>query len=223
MAIIDTPSPALTPVLRLRCSCCGGWFEGRQFANQDTGYGLGNCCVRYIRERVEDVEGTYGFPGVHYQLDPLIAVQSAHAPQGPDHWRIAQNLTDRWGEINTAEAGTKPLDLLQTTSGLLDRLREQMWAEDSFVVRKDGQFGILFETEYLSLETDGEGSPPRERVVGDLLSGMGALVHRFPGVQFAVPDSTVVYKGRPAAWAFVPDGLLDASERSELGIALGSL
>lgn len=33
------------PIKTLRCCCCGGYSEGRQFHNQDTGYGLGACCV----------------------------------------------------------------------------------------------------------------------------------------------------------------------------------
>lgn len=59
--------PDLTkPVRGLTCTCCGSAFKGRQFHNQDTGYGLGDCCVEYVRPRVDDVERTYGVAGVHY-------------------------------------------------------------------------------------------------------------------------------------------------------------
>ena len=55
-------------VQRLRCTCCGGEFRGRQFANQDTGHGLGDCCVDFVIPRTVDLEGTYGVHGVHYCL-----------------------------------------------------------------------------------------------------------------------------------------------------------
>ena len=56
------------PIKRLKCCCCGGIFNGRQFNNQDIGHGLGDCCVEYVSTRVEDVPRTYGLPGVHYGL-----------------------------------------------------------------------------------------------------------------------------------------------------------
>lgn len=59
----------LPPVKHMRCCCCGGAFEGRQFHNQDTGYGLGDCCVEYVAKRTEDVERTYGRPGTHYNVN----------------------------------------------------------------------------------------------------------------------------------------------------------
>lgn len=56
------------PVRRLLCTCCGGVYQGRQFSNQDTGHGLGPCCVEYVKPRVEDLERTYGVDGVHYNV-----------------------------------------------------------------------------------------------------------------------------------------------------------
>ena len=49
---------------------------------------------------------------------------------------------------------------------------------------------------------------------------MKPLAERFPGVLFAVPDESQVINDRPAAWAFVADGLLTAEQREELGKAL---
>lgn len=54
------------PLQTLSCCCCGGYFTGRQFHNQDTGFGLGPCCLDYVKPRVEDIERTYGVFGVHY-------------------------------------------------------------------------------------------------------------------------------------------------------------
>lgn len=53
-------------VRRLKCCCCGEVFEGRQHFNQDTGWGLGDCCIDYVTPHVEDFERTYGVHGVHY-------------------------------------------------------------------------------------------------------------------------------------------------------------
>lgn len=54
------------PLQTLSCCCCGGYFTGRQFHNQDTGFGLGPCCLDYVKPRVEDIERIYGVFGVHY-------------------------------------------------------------------------------------------------------------------------------------------------------------
>lgn len=64
---------------------------------------------------------------------------------------------------------------------------------------------------------------PHAEIVELLLAGMALLVDRFPGVQFAVPNEVEIANDRPAAWAFVPDGLLTEEQREELGIALSSL
>lgn len=53
-------------VQQLRCTCCGGYFRGRQFANQDLGHGLGDCCVDYVIPRCIELERTYGVLGVHF-------------------------------------------------------------------------------------------------------------------------------------------------------------
>lgn len=57
------------PVREMRCTCCASYFRGRQFSNQDLGHGLGDCCIEYVSKRTEDMQRTYGVPGVHYQLD----------------------------------------------------------------------------------------------------------------------------------------------------------
>ena len=103
------------PIRTLRCTCCGQHTQGRQFHNQDTGFGLGDCCHDYVKPRVEDMERTYGIHGVHYKLDPVALVrevgQNLADPQV--EWRISQNLTDRWGDINRHDEASKPLALLE--------------------------------------------------------------------------------------------------------------
>lgn len=60
------------PIQTLKCCCCGGYTKGRQFHNQDTGFGLGFCCLQFVQSRCEDVERTYGVLGIHY-MDPSSA------------------------------------------------------------------------------------------------------------------------------------------------------
>lgn len=62
----------LTPIRWMRCTCCGGSFKGRQFNNQDIGWGLGDCCVEYVKVHFttlgEDFERTYGTEGIHFKI-----------------------------------------------------------------------------------------------------------------------------------------------------------
>jgi hypothetical protein len=57
------------PIRWLRCCCCGRETQGRQWHNQDQGFGLGKCCVDFSSARIEDMERTYGTPGVHHSLE----------------------------------------------------------------------------------------------------------------------------------------------------------
>lgn len=56
------------PRRTLECTCCGQPFAGRQWWNQDTGYGLGNCCFYTVKlgfSSVAEFEETYGRIGIH--------------------------------------------------------------------------------------------------------------------------------------------------------------
>lgn len=162
--------------------------------------------------------------------DPVVRVQLVAEDGAWADWNLSQNLTDRWGELNFYDEENKPLELLSHNEPLLTSLTGQMWDESTFVVRKDGKFGILFEAEYCSRESEEsekEHQPeyyatlkPHEDVVKQLLTNMKPLVEKFPGVLFAVPDECNVINDRPAAWAFVPDGHLTEDQRVELGMAL---
>lgn len=59
-------------IKRLSCCCCGASHYGRQFHNQDTGFGLCETCVNWIKERgtytPEEFNRTYGIEGVNYKL-----------------------------------------------------------------------------------------------------------------------------------------------------------
>ena len=65
------------PIRTLSCCCCGERFQGRQFHNQDTGFGMGPCCADWVLNRrpfgheqmtLEEFERTYGKRGLHFGI-----------------------------------------------------------------------------------------------------------------------------------------------------------
>lgn len=179
---------------------------------------------------------TSSAPAAKTPLDPAVRVRPVH-PFIPgvewETWHISQNLTDRWGDLNNGgDVKDGQLTALENDPALLNRLRKQMWDEICFIVRKDGEYGILYEVEYSSIESDGEdakndddtefldGLLPHQDMVEGLKKGMEALAGQFPGALFAVPEECNIVNGRPAAWAYVKDGLLNAEQREALGNAL---
>ena len=162
--------------------------------------------------------------------DPVAMAREVGQDQEWTPWQISQNLTDRWGDINRYEAEKKPLAALESNPALLERLRQQMWEEETFVVRKDGKFGILYEVEFCSreseeMEADTDAAwfkalKPHEEIVSHILESLTELALEYPGVQFAVPEAKWIINDRPAAWAYVPDGLLSDEQRNALGTAL---
>lgn len=69
VALLSDKGTELPRVRFMRCCCCGSAYSGRQFHNQDIGYGLGDCCVEFVSKGTEDMERTYGRPGVHYNVN----------------------------------------------------------------------------------------------------------------------------------------------------------
>jgi hypothetical protein len=162
--------------------------------------------------------------------DPEIRVRNIESPGRFSTWRICQNLTDRWGEINNFDAEHKPLGELADTTGLLDRLREQMVDEITFVVRKDGRFGILFEIEYASKESEtasGEKDMrcylPHTEVLANLVDSVKKLQQQFPVIDWAIPDETEICNDRLALWGFFPDGALTEEQRRDVATAIYGL
>lgn len=228
------PHPDLSkPAKRLRCCCCGGEAYGRQFHNQDLGYGLGACCVSFVTPRIEDMARTYGIEGIHFKLDTPAQVRVPGSAQEWDTWHITQNLSDRFGELNYHDAENKPLGVLEADAELLERLRSQLTDELTFIVRKDGQFGLLIEVEYCSRESEVRNADhtdawylalkPHAELVVNLLNGLSALAPLYPGVAFAVPEEKWIVHDRAAAWAFIPDGHLTQEQRTALARAMSDL
>lgn len=57
---------------RMECTCCGRSYIGRQWWNQDTGYGLGDCCVKFCGVDPNGGESScYGVPGIHFLIEGI--------------------------------------------------------------------------------------------------------------------------------------------------------
>lgn len=69
------------PIKRMFCACCGAVHFGRQWEDQDAGYGLCSKCLPRIEQRFDAVaeegslERRYGFRGVNFEI-PLAELVS---------------------------------------------------------------------------------------------------------------------------------------------------
>jgi hypothetical protein len=59
-----------TPIQRLICPCCGSVTNGRQWHNQDIGYGLCVSCVEPCKRKLtaEEFQRCYGVRGNHFDV-----------------------------------------------------------------------------------------------------------------------------------------------------------
>lgn len=168
--------------------------------------------------------GTWKGP-VEFLTSPAVEVTLSNGKKAM--WNIENNLTDRWGELNDAYWQYKPgVAILSIDTALYEKLQSQMWDELSFIVRKDGKFGLLFETEVPCHESesenggDSEGLPLRAVVEERLRSTMAALEKTYPQVQFCIPDPAEIYYERASIWAFYELDSLTAEQRKALGMTL---
>lgn len=145
-------------------------------------------------------------------------------------WDMEVNLTDRWGDLNFHAALSKPgLAILSLDESLLEALRASMTDEITFVVRKDNEFGLLFEVEYCSQEseaphdTDAAQYSPHAEIKQGILSSLKELHTKYPKVQFCVPDTEYICNDRPAAWGFFKIEDLSQDERHALSVAMSNL
>jgi len=195
-----------------------GWSEHPNFLHSDWAYeaselntlqGYWEWVASQIEQANEDVKR-----GIVPPNDPAVKVRQVGGPEGEIDWFISQNLTDRWGDINFHNQENKPLGPLLSDENLLERLRSQMIGEETFIVRKDGQYGVLFEVEFVSIESEDDLTlEPHDVVVSKLMRLMENLKGTFPDVLFAVPDKSQICNERPAVWAFLADGQMDDERR----------
>lgn len=160
------------------------------------------------------------------KIDPAVRIQRLTYEFSHGYWYITPAITDRWG--NPIDDNHDVLKCLEDLGEKrLKSLQQQMWGETTFVARKDGVYGVLFETEIRTKESEidhpaGKPSdfdvlPLRADVETRLLRGMQSIKLRYPGVAFCVPHPSQIPMQRTGAWAFVRDGLLDDRQRDDLG------
>lgn len=66
----DYASERQKPIKWMQCTCCGESYQGRQWWNQDSGYGLGDCCVDCCGASREPgaESSSYGVSGIHFLI-----------------------------------------------------------------------------------------------------------------------------------------------------------
>lgn len=166
-------------------------------------------------------------------LDPEVLVQLPGTGKANTTWNISAYLSTSCGALNVSQSRLPAYAELEEDFALLERLRAQRWEEVTFIARKDGVYGLLYELEFVSRESaDADfhedvdyiaSLKPQKQVEKELSAGLAVLSGRFAGVQFCIPDSSSAFLSRPTVWAFVPDGVLDADGRNALGNALLAL
>lgn len=185
----------------------------------------------WVEYRIDEGDGEFGTIPFTFNRDNRVQVT---LPDGSiSVWNIEQNLTDRWGTLNSYMAERKPsLAILALDAPLLETLCHEMYDETTFISRKDGQFGVYYEIEFASLESEAENQEgdlnpieyePHAKVVAHLLEGINKVASQYPNVEFCIPDATNIINDRPAIWAFVKSGTLTSAERANLGDTLFNL
>ena len=68
----------LKPIRSLFCACCGGFTRGRQWFNQDTGYGICSDCIAWLRKPKSEtgppreseayIRDCYGIEGINFNV-----------------------------------------------------------------------------------------------------------------------------------------------------------
>jgi len=216
------------------CEHYGAWSECPAYPLEDWQYEAANKDTYrgYWSWVAAQVEADRADCSLEFEPGAPVDVRLPGGKQA--RWHIEHYLSGRDGELNHFAEHTKPgLAVLSLDAALLESLRELMWDEATFIVRKDGRFGILFEAEYCSRESEAEflEDAPEElaqckshdEVVTSLLAALARLQPQY-GLEMCVPDSSVIVHDRPAVWAFMPmDKPLSPEEREALGIALLSL
>lgn len=140
-------------------------------------------------------------------------------------WRVSHKMTEEDGELHLENREQKPFRALLEVNGLLDegkyhRLRDQMWEYSSYIVRKDGEFGILYETHF---DLSGTDACSNSKVEAWLAGVLPKLQSEFPSLELALPSVGDSPNRLTTLWIFVRSGSLNAESRTALGFALDQL
>jgi len=178
-----------------------------------------------MKNPTSPIEGSVQRPAVEYLKQAGIRVE---VPGGRSAvWDVIPGLSDRDGELEPRQIDALPLgaELLQQPA-YVSRLREQMCGDLSFISYKDGEIGVLFETE---IPVTGDevfvgcnNLQDREVVEKALRLHMNVLSKDFPKVQFCLVPQELAPMERPGLWAWVKDGALSVREREALANRLTS-
>lgn len=106
-------------------------------------------------------------------------------------------LTDRWGDWNDSR---KPDGNETEHRAAIERLLPAMFDEFTFIGRKDGEYGIIFESEW----DDGIEALQRDH------EGADQVQARHPDVDVHFTHGSHIFNGRWAARAFIPERLATA-------------
>ena len=69
---MQTETTEVATIRRLTCCCCGESTRGRQWWNRDTGFGMCESCITFVRERgmsEGEIQRNYGVAGVHHSIE----------------------------------------------------------------------------------------------------------------------------------------------------------
>jgi hypothetical protein len=193
-----------------------------EVSNEDTLLGYWPWVAGQNALYAEDLQEDSAWNGtVEFQLLPPCKVTLAGGASYA--WDIETHLSDFWGDLNREQEVHKPgLAILTLDNALLERLRSCMPGERAMMARKDGVFGLLFEEQFASSTSDtpssgaalGRALPSEADVRARLLARISrGIAERYPEVDFALPQTSRVYKGRCAIWTFMP---LEIAEKQKL-------
>ncbi|KAF1702884.1 hypothetical protein [Pseudoxanthomonas kaohsiungensis] len=138
-------------------------------------------------------------------------------------WMINPGLTDRWGDVVDNLVGPEA-DRLRVDPHLRERLSEQLWGEMTFIAIKDGQYGVLIESEFAVVgdaHAEDQGQlVEREVMLNALRRQAVALAAEYPQIELCLIPQDEACDGRPGLWAWIGDGRLDEAQRGALGNAM---
>lgn len=136
--------------------------------------------------------------------------------QGDTVWNLIPYLTGRYGDLNPFFEESRGAYALCADPQRLERLRMKLFQETTFVACKDGEFGLLMEFEYCTVEGDPGADPlgtgvellPTAQLKQVLANHLAPFATQYPKLSFAVHAGEFSY-GRANVWIFIPESEID--------------
>jgi len=129
----DYASERKKPIKWLSCTCCGEQFQGRQWWNQDCGYGLGDCCLEYcgVDPNGGEVE-CYGMPGIHFLIPET---EKANPPIVEDRGECLHAVDERLRIECSGYVYWRGIQIEHWSGSLLDRTEHSIGEATELVHR----------------------------------------------------------------------------------------